>query len=218
MRERQHELEASRLALRQPADPPLRPDAEGASEVVGVGVVPRRIEGRRVLEQAGARHRPVRGILALGHVADLRPHLGPLAPGIQPEDLRGAGVGALQVHEHLEQGALAGAVDPDEDVHRPVGHPQVHAARARTRGRTAWTARGWPPRTRRLVRRCGSRGSFLLARSRGGGRRGALPSSSAATSQIIVTSSSTPSPLRRASTSARSATPRTRARRSRRSG
>jgi hypothetical protein len=120
VRERQHELEASRLALRQPADPPLRPDAEGAREVVGVGVVPLRVEGRRVPEQPGARHRPVRGILALGHVAHLRPHLGPLPPGVQPEDLRGAGVGALQVHEHLDSAsdwcAEMPAITPSADA------------------------------------------------------------------------------------------------------
>jgi hypothetical protein len=76
-------------------------------------------------EQARTRHRAVRSILAIGHIPNLRPHLGPFPPGIQSENLGAAAVGALEVHEHLEQGALARAVDAEEEVHRTVGHSQV---------------------------------------------------------------------------------------------
>jgi hypothetical protein len=78
-----------------------------------------------VFEQATARHPAVAGIRALRDVAHLRTRLGATANGVQSVDLRGAGVGTLQIHQHLERGALARAVRSDQDVHGSLGNAKV---------------------------------------------------------------------------------------------
>ncbi len=218
VRERQYQLQSPRLALRQAADPLRQWDAEGTREVIGVGVVPRGIEGSHVPQQARARQGAVRRILTFGHVADLRPHLGPVEAGVQPEHLCAAAVGAHEIHQGLEQRALAGTIGSDEDVHRAVGYPQLHAIQRELAAIPLGQSVGGHREVAGSRVAIGHEAPPVSPAVAADGDATPCSSPSAATSRIIVTSSSTPSPLRLASTTARSATPRTRARRTLRSG
>jgi hypothetical protein len=90
-------------------------EIELAEEMLFEGEIPGGIEGAEIVEKISDGH-PLGEFLIFGDVADVSEDFSGDVGGGVAEHLRGAGGGAKDVHQELDDGGLAGAIRTDERI------------------------------------------------------------------------------------------------------
>ena len=130
VRQRQNELHASALALRQRVALPSGIDLVPRPQLTGVLRVPGRVIDRLVLEQPAHRHPGVADPVVLRHVADARADFGAPAGRVPPQDVDRSGLVSHETHEGPNQRALPRTVGTHQHVYGPFRDLQIQAVQS----------------------------------------------------------------------------------------